>query len=136
MVKGDVETWCKCGACSNMEMNCERNCCHDLEKWSDRKNDACVHYSSTEPFKCVTEHPSFQLNCLHWEVLEVTYNMFKRKYGTEHYDDDKEKSLIRRDMAYRNLACFLDGTVGKEAFAFSLPSCAVIKIREKFPDDK
>lgn len=128
--RGDVQTWCTCRNCKNMDSYRERVCCNDLEACVELRDDACVHYKAAKPFDCITKHPGFEVNCLRWEVLEVAWRMYKRQYGADAYESENKNKRYRH-VAYRQLACFLFGSVGR-LNRFILPACAVNKIRERF----
>jgi hypothetical protein len=108
----------------------EKVCCDELPVCSEKKDDAVIHYNKEEAFKCITEHPSFQLNCLQWEILDVAWNIYRRQYGARAYESNNKNKRYRH-IAYRQLACVLFGTVGRYN-RYILPSCAVNKIRGTF----
>ena len=109
----------------------ERVCCIDLERCQQKMSDATTRYGMEKPFTCITQHPGFDLICLHWEPLELAWSEYKRQYGRAAYDNGSDNKRYRH-IAYRQLAKFLFGVVGRE-IRYVLPSCAVNKIRETFP---
>lgn len=111
----------------------ERLCCDDLEACSEKKDDAMVHYGQQAPYTCICDHPGFQLNCLHWEVLDVAWNQYKGQYGRDAYENENKFKRYRH-IAYRQLASLLFGRVGRYN-RYILPSCAVASIRRQFPND-
>ena len=130
--RSDVHNWCKCDHCTNMDKYVERVCCREVPESVRRLCEAVTQYDDINmPLDCITEHPGFQLNCLRWEVLENAWLAYKQQYGAQAYDHNHLHKRYRH-VAYRQLARFLFGIVGKEN-RYALPSCAVNAIRLTFP---
>lgn len=132
-LRGNVEQWCTCNNCTDMASHREKVCCDDMQSCSEKKDDATVYYGKDSSFECICDHPGFRLVCLRWEVLELAWNQYKRQYGREAYNNHNRYKRYRH-VAYRQLASFLFGSVGRNN-RYILPSCAVNKIRETFPND-
>ena len=131
MDRVDVTQWCKCNSCTNMDSHRERVCCREVQQSIDRLCEAVTHYNHVMPFDCITQHPGFQLNCLRWEVLDNAWLAYKQQYGVQAYEHESAHKRYRH-IAYRQLARFLFGIVGREN-RYALPSCAVKLIRQTFP---
>ena len=115
-----------------MDKYVERVCCREVPESVRRLCEAVTQYDDINmPLDCITEHPGFQLNCLRWEVLENAWLAYKQQYGAQAYDHNHLHKRYRH-VAYRQLARFLFGIVGKEN-RYALPSCAVNAIRLTFP---
>jgi hypothetical protein len=112
----------------------ERICCDDLPECSEKKDDATIHYNEVTAFKCICQHPGFIMNCLQWEVLENAWLAYKQEYGARAYNHPNNNKR-HRHIAYRQLARFLFGIVGREN-RYVLPSCAVNKIRRTFTSEQ
>ena len=110
----------------------ERVCCFDLDECGQRKNEATTHYNQADPYDCICQHPGFINNCLLWEVLENAWLTYKQQYGAAAYQNDNDNKRYRH-VAYRQLARFLYGIVGRDN-RYALPSCAVNMIRATFPN--
>lgn len=114
-----------------MESMREIVCCVELGEVLERLDDGIVHYGCTAQYTCITEHPALEANCLRWDVLEVAWLAYKQHYGPAAYESNRNHKRLRH-VAYRQLARFLFGIVGKHN-RYVLPSRAVSKIRETFP---
>lgn len=108
----------------------ERICCFDLDECDRRKNEALTHYGLAKPFDCICHHPGFINNCLLWEVLDNAWLAYKQQYGAAAYENQNINKRYRH-VAYRQLARFLFGIVGKQN-RYVLPSCAIKTIRDTF----
>ena len=131
--RGDKEEWCLCNHCKNMDIPRERVCCHDIRACLDKLPDAITRYEQFGPFNCISQHPGFIRNCTLPEVLDNAWLSFRQHYGPNAYNDNGNANRRYRHIAYRQLARFLFGVVGKDN-RFCLPSCCVTIIRETFPD--
>ena len=125
------------GACvttENMTEPRERICCHDINKALNKFPDAITRYGNDGPFTCLTQHPGFTRNCTYPEVLENAWLSYRQQYGQNAYNGDGKESSLYRHIAYRQLARFLFGVVGKDN-RLVLPSCCVTIMRLLFPDE-
>ena len=113
-----------------MDKYVERVCCQEVLECEERMDEAIYRYNHVDPFECITEHPGFIRNCLQDEVLENAWLVYRQQYGRHAYEGPRHKLL--RHVAYRQLAHFLFGIVGREV-RYVLPSCAVKAIRGAFP---
>ena len=114
-----------------MDSHRERVCCREVQQSIDRLCEAVTQYNHVMPFDCITQHSGFQLNCLRWEVLDNAWLAYKQQYGVQAYEHESAHKRYRH-IAYRQLARFLFGIVGREN-RYALPSCAVKLIRQTFP---
>lgn len=131
-----MATWCCCGNCAVMDTFRERKCCTELEECQQRFEDSINLYGNEDAFTCIVQHPGFINNCLLWEVLENAWLAYKQHYGNQAYVNNNDHKRWRH-VAYRQLARFLHGVVGKDN-RFVLPACAVTAIRQTFqkPEDE
>ena len=127
----DVEEWCYCHQCVNTQTAREQLCCQTLPEAVNYFDDAINRYNVFEPYTCICEHPGFQAVCLNDYVLEVAWLTYKQQYGAAAYEHENVHKRYRH-IAYRQLARFLFGIVGKDN-RYVLPACAVEKIRQTFP---
>nr|XP_014349537.1 PREDICTED: uncharacterized protein LOC106705234 [Latimeria chalumnae] len=56
--------WCLCGHCQPMPTHLESICCREVRELSSK---------ITHEVKCITQLSGFQVNCLHLEVLELSF---------------------------------------------------------------
>jgi hypothetical protein len=105
----------------------------ELQVCLEKMDDAQIFYGELEPYDCITHHLGFQQNCLLWEVLDNEWKAYKQQYGAHSYESNSIHKR-RRHVAYRQLARFLFGIVGRSN-RYILPACAVSKIRETFPNE-
>lgn len=108
----------------------ERICCVEIPACFVKLEDSQKYYYRSDSFTCITEHPGFVNNCLLWEVLENVYGFFKQYCGRQPHGKNECKKW--RYTAYRQLARFLHGVVGKDNRKVH-PACAVTAIRNSFP---
>ncbi|XP_073237353.1 uncharacterized protein [Porites lutea] len=107
-----------CGMCQTMPSVPENVCCHERGQiWQKIEEQTEVQMS------CITEHPGFQSTCLDIRSYIFIPTFFlsfvSRKF---------------RYIAYRQLVRWCWGYLGRKV-RVALPSCAVNKIRQRFPAD-
>ena len=117
-----------------MDVYRERICCQEMQASQERLDDAVIHYQQENRFTRITANPGFIRNCLQWEVVDNAWLAYKQQYGARAYNDRANISKRRRHVAYRQLARFLFGVVGRDN-RYILPSCAVSIIRTTYPTD-
>lgn len=130
----DVNEWCSCENCTNMDRHRERVCCHDIHECQEKCDDSIINYEQEQPYDCITYHPGFAAVCLNFEVLDVAWYGYKQQYGADGYENANVHRR-RRHIAYRQLARFLFHILGRTN-RYVLPSCAVHAIREAFPSQE
>ncbi|CAH3178351.1 unnamed protein product [Porites lobata] len=112
--------------CQPMPSVPESECCHDIGQiWQKIEEQTEVQMS------CITEHPGFQSTCLDVWVLETAYYAYRQQHGTDSQRLGHEKF---RYIAYRQLVRCCWGYLCRKV-RVALPSCAVNKIRQRFPAD-
>uniref|UniRef100_A0A8C1DJ89 P2X purinoreceptor 7 intracellular domain-containing protein n=1 Tax=Cyprinus carpio carpio TaxID=630221 RepID=A0A8C1DJ89_CYPCA len=80
---------------------------------------------------CVTAHPGFEPVALNPYVLQAVYGTYVQLYG------EMEETVINsvyRHHAYRNVIRWCWGYLGQH-IRVVIPSCAVTRIREEFPEE-
>nr|XP_054593360.1 P2X purinoceptor 7-like [Nothobranchius furzeri] len=114
-VQAPALTWCTCGNCTDMPTDAERKCC------------------GQDSVNCISLLPHFRLYCLDEGVLRIhrQYRADLTVLGQirEPGDDNREY----RYAAYRHFIFWQHGSLG-HGNRRVIPSCCVVKIREKFPD--
>lgn len=128
--RGDVEHWCTCDNCTNMDRHREKVCCTEMNACTERFDDGIIYHKQEQQYNCITEHCSFEALCLNRDVLTVAWHSYRQTYGQRAYQNQNEHKRFRH-IAYRQLARFLFGVVG-HINRYILPSCAVNRIREAF----
>ncbi|CAH3033442.1 unnamed protein product, partial [Porites lobata] len=103
----------------------ESVCCHEIGQiWQKTEEQTEVQVS------CITEHLGFQSTCLDVWVLETEYYAYRQQHGT---DSHRGHGKFRY-VAYRQLVRWCWGYLCRKV-RVALPSCAVNKIRQRFPAD-
>ncbi|XP_033107345.1 P2X purinoceptor 7-like [Anneissia japonica] len=101
-------------------------CCNEVTKINEKMEKVDMKG------ECITHHPGFRDICLNEWVLQVAYLAYRQQYGAmaalPHSNEEQY-----RHVAYRNLVRFCWGYLGRENRVV-LPSCAVAKIRQQFPN--
>uniref|UniRef100_A0A8C1UG27 P2X purinoreceptor 7 intracellular domain-containing protein n=1 Tax=Cyprinus carpio TaxID=7962 RepID=A0A8C1UG27_CYPCA len=80
---------------------------------------------------CITAHPGFEPVALNTCVLQAVYGTYRQLYG------DMENTVLNscyRHLAYRYFVRWCWGYLGRH-IRVVIPSCAVTRIREQFPDN-
>uniref|UniRef100_A0A9J8DH01 P2X purinoreceptor 7 intracellular domain-containing protein n=2 Tax=Cyprinus carpio TaxID=7962 RepID=A0A9J8DH01_CYPCA len=80
---------------------------------------------------CITAHPCFEPVALNTFVLQAVYGTYRQLYG------DMENTVLNscyRHLAYKNFVRWCWGYLGRH-IRVVIPSCAVTRIREQFPDN-
>ncbi|XP_052260163.1 uncharacterized protein LOC127864534 [Dreissena polymorpha] len=102
----------------------ECKCCTEYPELMERMDEAGV--------KCITEHTGFKANCLHPDVIEVSFYEFLDVNGP--IGDEEPIHEVYRYISYRRLARWIWHRLSKKDRR-PLPSCAVAAIRQRFPSD-
>ena len=100
--------WCVCGRCRPMPQEVENKCCKQK--------------------KCITLTSRFAKLCLDVDVLELCI----RNRADIRNDQEDNSTRAFRKAAYRQFILARYGRLGKGNRRVC-PSCAVLKIRERFP---
>lgn len=117
-------SWCTCDYCNVMPTGIECLCCKEIQRVQDK-----VESYQGGDLSCITLHPGFRSVCLDVYVLEVAYLQYRQQYG-ERPEQGNER---HRYTAYRQFVRWCWEYLGKDVRVV-LPSCAVLKIRQTFPD--
>ena len=104
-----IPDWCKCGRCRQMDNPVERVCC------------------KTRP--CITTTDAFHDTCLNRNVLSVCILDRNDFYG----DDKGFTPNNYRKAGYRQCILYSHGFLGRGNCKV-VPSCAVWRIRENYPE--
>jgi hypothetical protein len=109
VAEGDIPPWCICNQCIQMDR--------------ERMNFCCGHNS------CITLTPTFVDLCQRTSVVEIAgvYN-----YADENHESAMVQGNFLRNQAYRFFILWQYGKLGKGNRRCP-PSCAVVRIRWKFP---
>ena len=114
---------CSCNQCAAMSTQVESRCCQEIPQvWAK--------VTELGNIKCITEHPGFMSACLDVWVLQVAYLQYRQQYGAVDYPLHHKY----RYVGYRQLVRWCWGYLGKMV-RVPLPSCAVAKIRETYPEE-
>ena len=119
-------------------------CCKEIVKVVEKMNDL------KKPVCCITEHAGFEAVCLNEWVLQTAYYQYRQQYGSDAHPTPTLHKYVKasvvlsfnlslfyrkyRYTSYRQLTRWCWGWLGKD-IRVVLPSCAVVKIREKFPSE-
>ncbi|XP_040195956.1 P2X purinoceptor 7-like [Rana temporaria] len=114
-------TWCHCGCCRTMPTQIESVCCRDIEP---------VRESIPEGSNCIIFAPMFISQIATEAHVRLTNNFM---YLEERPLVDADNNRRLRKTAYRLFITWIYGYLGKGNRRV-IPSCAVKKIREVFPD--
>ncbi|KAK7878121.1 hypothetical protein WMY93_000738 [Mugilogobius chulae] len=120
---GPVSEWCSCGHCSSLSPT-ENKCCREIPKVMHRCEQVGVQ-------TCITDHPGFEAVALNPYVLQAVYATYIQLFG------EMQETMVNgcyRHLAYRNTVRWCWGYLGQHVRVV-IPSCAVTRIREEFPED-
>lgn len=124
-----IDDYCSCGRCGDMPTKEENYCCHESEFLEELRGD----------YGCVIENPRFLQVVLSRESLEFNRYLF----GQAISDVNQRKSYYQqklgnsqfRHLGYKSfVSLVMSGQPLGRWRRVALPSCAVSKIRETFPD--
>ncbi|CAH3131259.1 unnamed protein product [Porites lobata] len=119
-----------CGMCQPMPSVPENVCCHEIGQiWLMTKVTDASPQTGVQ-MSCITEHPGFQSTCLDVWILETAYYAYRQQHVTDSHRGHEKFRYI----AYRQLVRWCWGYLGRKV-RVALPSCAVNKIRQRFPAD-
>lgn len=107
-----------------MEKEEECLCCHELAQVTEKID--------SKNLKCITQHESFQGNCLNVDILEVSLYEFVERDGQ--IDDNEPIHELYRYLAYRRFTRWIWHVLGKNRRKV-IPACAVKTIRDTFPSE-
>ncbi|KAK3107343.1 hypothetical protein FSP39_019788, partial [Pinctada imbricata] len=110
---------CSCKNCEIMQSVKECKCCRDTNIVDGKIEEAGI--------SCITEHESFQVNCLNHHVLELSYYEYIEYNGPLEPDQ-----MIHKYIAYRRFARFIWKRLGKRNRRI-LPACVVSAMRRRYP---
>uniref|UniRef100_A0AAV2LZF2 cullin-RING-type E3 NEDD8 transferase n=1 Tax=Knipowitschia caucasica TaxID=637954 RepID=A0AAV2LZF2_KNICA len=102
---------------------------HEPERESRLSQDASV-WCRCGHCQCITNHPGFHSNCLNVYILQNIYNVYKSKYGRIHRRLREERYQF---VAQCSIVSWCWGVFGSR-IRVALPSCAVLRIQQEFPD--
>ncbi|KAJ8050226.1 P2X purinoceptor 7 [Holothuria leucospilota] len=115
--------WCQCTNCAGMPSLSECRCCLETQNVNLLIADN----------GCITQHEDFGTVCLNKAVLRTVLIMRNDVRG-HNVDVDRDlDNKSYRYSAYRMFTYWVHGRLGKGVRKV-VPSCAVRKIRDKFPD--
>ncbi|KAK3099671.1 hypothetical protein FSP39_007817 [Pinctada imbricata] len=103
----------------------ECKCCRDTNIVDGKIEEAGI--------TCITEHESFQVNCLNHHVLELSYYEYVEYNGP--LEPDQMIHKVYRYIAYRRFTRFIWKRLGKKNRRI-LPACVVAAIRRQFPSQE
>ncbi|XP_061192887.1 P2X purinoceptor 7-like [Saccostrea echinata] len=93
-----------------------------------KETKVLLHLMKNDGVQCITDHPGFEPVCLNTYVLDTAYNQYKHQYNHQ----IQNLPARYRYTAYRQLVRWAWGYLEKHVRVV-LPSCALKKIRGRFP---
>ena len=105
-------------------------CCQEIKAVQNKIIEAVTSGECQEQPTRITQHPGFHSVCINRWVLQTAWYQYKQQYKDPY--DGPEHKLFSRHIAYRQLAPWCRGILGKE-IRVVLPSCAVMCIRNFYP---
>lgn len=107
--------WCSCGNCRDMPTDREKKCCRQI------------------PANCISGLPHFQQYCLEEGYLRIHRQYREDVTGLGRAREPGQDNREFRYAAYRHYIYWQHGSLGA-GNRLVIPSCCVLRIRNKFPD--
>lgn len=124
--------WCNCGYCIPVEhaySAFDVTCCQE----SEAGRQLCQEnreFDDEQPYRCVTQHPSFYHLCLYERELNNVRHLY-RMDGVDERNINRNQRL--RYVAFRAYTAWAHGYLGRHRRR-EVPHCVQKAIRRRFPD--
>ena len=128
------DDWCKCEQCipiKHAKSHFDLTCCLEHDAVRELRNENLL-FGHSQPYSCITQHPTFFHWCLYERGLEKIAYIYKQA-GHEEKRNNKNKKL--RYVAYRQYTVWTTGRCGHKNRK-EIPQCVTKKIRAQFPSNE
>lgn len=120
--------WCKCNNCVSMATDMESVCCVEDDDVKSVSGD----------YECIVNHPTFEHHILSQDGLQILRQVILQNSNKSFKKRELRKTMTNKNwryLAYRQFVYWINSwkNLGK-GYRVVIPSCAVKKIRESYPE--
>ena len=123
---------CTCVNCQRLDRAEECVCCQEIDCVVGKNLEAVKLEGLAEPPSCISQHPGFHAVCVNRWVLQTAWYQYKQQYRNSYEGPEHKKN---RHIAYRQLARWCWGILGKEVELFCPPVQYPVSVPSSLPRD-